>query len=176
MKKSKALIPLGLFLVLVAFLAVGLTLKPREVPSPLIGKRVPAFVAPVLHAQERTWSPSDLSGRVWLLNVWASWCVACQQEHPLLMAFAKQKQLPLVGLDYKDQPDSGLAWLQRHGNPYDVAVVDRDGRIGIDLGVYGVPETFVIDKTGTIRHKHIGPLTTEALRDQILPLVKELQR
>jgi cytochrome c biogenesis protein CcmG/thiol:disulfide interchange protein DsbE len=169
------LIPLALFGVLVAFLAVGLTRNPREVPSPLIGKPVPAFAAPILHAPQTRLAAQDMLGQVWLLNVWASWCVACQQEHPLLMAFAQQKAIPLVGLDYKDKSGDAVAWLVRHGNPYDVVVVDEDGRIGIDFGVYGVPETFLIDQKGSIRFKHIGPLTPEVLRDRILPLVRELQ-
>lgn len=173
--KKKALIPLALFAVLVGFLAVGLTRNPREVPSPLIGKPAPAFTAPILHTPQTSLSTQDMLGKVWLLNVWASWCVACQQEHPLLMAYAKQKAIPLVGLDYKDKPNEALAWLAKHGNPYDVAIQDNDGRIGIDFGVYGVPETFLIDQRGKIRLKHIGPLTPEVLRDQILPLVKALQ-
>lgn len=169
------LLPLVLFGVLVAFLAVGLTRNPREVPSPLIGKHAPLFVAPVLHAPSTSLSAQDMRGKVWLLNVWASWCVACQQEHPLLMEFAKRKRLPLVGLDYKDKREEALLWLTRHGNPYDVVVVDSDGRIGIDFGVYGVPETFLIDADGRVRFKHIGPLTPEVLRDRLLPLIKVLQ-
>jgi cytochrome c biogenesis protein CcmG/thiol:disulfide interchange protein DsbE len=117
-----------------------------------------------------------LKGQVWLLNVWASWCVSCRVEHPVLMELAKAKVVPIVGLDYKDKPDEGIAWLKQHGNPYDVSVIDRDGRVGIDWGVYGVPETFVVDKAGVIRHKHIGPVDTAALEKKILPLVRELQR
>ena len=175
MKKS-LLIPLGVFAVLVVFLAIGLTRDPREVPSPLIGKAAPAFVAPRLQAPEQTFSGKDMLGKVWLLNVWASWCVACRQEHPILMEFAKTKTLPLIGLDYKDQAADGLKWLARFGDPYDLSVTDLDGRIGINFGVYGVPETFLIDKQGVIRYKHIGPVTPEALQNTILPLVQELQK
>lgn len=173
---KKTLIPLAIFMVLVVFLAIGLTRDPREIPSPLIGKPAPMFSAPLLHTPDQQFSAKDMLGKVWLLNTWASWCVACRQEHPILMEFAKTKTLPIVGLDYKDKDADGLKWLARYGNPYDLAVTDRDGRIGIDFGVYGVPETFLIDKTGMIRYKHIGPVTEEALRDKILPLVRELQK
>ncbi|MBA3060022.1 MAG: DsbE family thiol:disulfide interchange protein [Gammaproteobacteria bacterium] len=173
---KKTLIPLGLFIVLVVFLAIGLTRDPSQVPSPLIGKAAPIFTAPRLHDASQQFSSKDMLGKVWLLNVWASWCVACRQEHPILMEFAKTKTVPLIGLDYKDQMADGLKWLARFGDPYDLSVTDRDGRIGIDFGVYGVPETFVIDKAGMIRHKQIGPVTEEALRDTILPLIQELQK
>jgi cytochrome c biogenesis protein CcmG/thiol:disulfide interchange protein DsbE len=173
---KKTLIPLALFLVLVVFLAIGLTRDPREIPSPLIGKPAPLFTAPILHTPDKQFSAKDMLGKVWLLNTWASWCVACRQEHPLFMEFAKTKNLPVIGLDYKDKNADGLQWLARYGNPYDLAITDQDGRIGIDFGVYGVPETFLIDKGGVIRYKHIGPVTEEALRDKILPLIRELQK
>jgi cytochrome c biogenesis protein CcmG/thiol:disulfide interchange protein DsbE len=173
---KKALIPLGLFIVLVVFLAIGLTRDPREVPSPLINKAAPMFSAPHLYVPEQQFSAKDMLGKVWLLNTWASWCVACREEHPILMEFAKTKTLPIVGLDYKDQNPEGLKWLARFGDPYDLAITDKDGRIGIDYGVYGVPESFLIDKSGVIRYKQIGPVTVEALRDKILPLIKELQK
>lgn len=173
---KKALIPLGLFIVLVIFLAIGLTRDPHEIPSPFIGKPAPAFTAPRLDAPEQSFSSRDLLGQVWLLNTWASWCAACRQEHPILMDFAKTKTVPIIGLDYKDRDADGLKWLARFGNPYDLSVMDRDGRIGIDYGVYGVPETFLIDKTGVIRYKHIGPITEEALQQRILPLIRKLQQ
>jgi cytochrome c biogenesis protein CcmG/thiol:disulfide interchange protein DsbE len=173
---KKSLIPLVIFLVLVVFLAIGLTRDPREVPSPLINKPAPTFSAPRLQSPDQTFSTKDMLGKVWLLNTWASWCVACRQEHPILMEFAKTKTLPIIGLDYKDQDAEGLKWLARFGNPYDITVTDKDGRIGIDFGVYGVPESFLIDKAGVIRYKQIGPITDEALRDTILPLVRELQK
>ncbi len=174
--KKKALIPLALFLVLAVFLAIGLTRDPRVVPSPLIGKDAPQFTAPVLASPEKTFALQDMRGKVWLLNVWASWCTACLQEHPVLVDYARRKDIPLVGLAYKDKPADSIKWLQRKGDPYDFTVVDQDGRIGIDFGVYGVPETFLIDQAGKIRFKQIGTVTVEALEKQILPLIRELQR
>ena len=170
----KRFLPLGIFIVLVGFLAIGLTLNPREVPSPLINKPVPLFKLAVLGAPGKTIAAQDLLGQVWLLNVWASWCVACRIEHPLLVDLAKTHPVPIYGLNYKDKPAAATAWLANFGNPYVVSLLDGDGLVGIDLGVYGVPETFVVDKQGVIRHKHIGPVTPEALRDTILPLVKKL--
>jgi cytochrome c biogenesis protein CcmG/thiol:disulfide interchange protein DsbE len=173
---KKLLIPLGVFLVLCAFLLVGLWRNPREVPSPLIGQPAPSFVLAQLHEPSKTLGPADLKGQVWLLNVWASWCVSCREEHPLLVELGRAKLVPIVGLNYKDESTAGKRWLAQYGDPYNVSVVDRDGRVGIDWGVYGVPETFVVDKTGTIRYKQIGPITAEALEKKILPLVRELQR
>lgn len=173
---KKALIPLGIFIVLVVFLAIGLTRDPHEVPSPLINKAAPMFSAPRLYTPGQQFSAKDMLGKVWLLNTWASWCVACREEHPILMEFAKTKTLPIVGLDYKDQNSEGLKWLARFGDPYDMAITDQDGRIGIDYGVYGVPESFLIDKAGVIRYKQIGPVTEEALRNKLLPLIRELQK
>jgi cytochrome c biogenesis protein CcmG, thiol:disulfide interchange protein DsbE len=172
----RLLVPLAVFIVLIGFLLAGLGLDPREVPSPLVGKPAPAFNLARLHHPERMLGTSDLEGQVWLLNVWASWCVSCRVEHPLLVELSKSKLVPLVGLNYKDKPDEGIAWLQQRGDPYDVSVVDRDGRVGIDWGVYGVPETFVIDKAGVIRYKHIGPVDAAAIEKKILPLVRELQK
>jgi len=170
----KFLLPLAAFLVLVVFLAVGLRLNPREVPSPLVGKPAPAFEVPQLAATDKRFSPAEMKGKVWLLNVWASWCVACRVEHPLLVELASAGVVPIYGLNYKDKRDEALVWLGRHGNPYVASLVDAEGVVGIDFGVYGVPETFVIDKEGIIRMKHIGPVTPEVLRDTILPLVKKL--
>lgn len=175
MKRLLILIPLALFVVLAIFLAVGLNRDPREVPSPLVGKAAPMFSLPQLESETR-FGPKDMAGKVWLLNVWASWCVSCRQEHPVLVEFAKSQVAPLVGLDYKDQVPDAKGWLARFGNPYSLSVVDADGRVGIDYGVYGVPETYVIDKAGTIRFKQIGPVTREVLQDKILPLIKELQK
>ena len=173
---KKAYIPLAIFAVLVAFLGIGLTLNPREIPSPLIGKPAPDFTAPVLDNPALTVTKQVMLGKVWLLNTWASWCVACREEHPLLVEFAKTKTIPIVGLDYKDKDADGLKWLARYGNPYDVAIADRDAKIGINFGVYGVPESFLIDKAGIIRYKQIGPFTEEAIRDKLIPLVRELQK
>ena len=170
----KRFLPLIIFMVLVGFLAVGLTLNPKEVPSPLINKPVPQFTLPVLGTPEKSLGTQDLLGKVWLLNVYASWCVACRVEHPLLMELAKTNQVPIYGLNYKDKSPAAIAWLGNFGNPYTASLVDIAGLVGIDLGVYGVPETFLIDKQGVIRLKHIGPVTPEALRDTILPMVKKL--
>jgi cytochrome c biogenesis protein CcmG/thiol:disulfide interchange protein DsbE len=171
---SRFLWPLGIFVVLVVFLAIGLNLNPREVPSPKIDKPAPTFQVPQLHEADKTISQKDMLGKVWLFNVWASWCVSCRQEHPVLVELAKRNVVPIVGLNYKDGRDEGKQWLQQFGNPYLMSAFDADGRVGIDYGVYGVPETFVIDKTGTIRYKHIGPLTQEAVDTKVLPLVQEL--
>jgi cytochrome c biogenesis protein CcmG, thiol:disulfide interchange protein DsbE len=172
---NRFLLPLGLFVVLVAFLAVGLTLNPREVPSPLVGKPVPAFQLAQLHQPHLVFTHRDLRGQVWLLNIWASWCVACRDEHPVLLELARSSVVPVVGLNYKDRADAAKAWLEQFGDPYLLSVTDPDGRTGIDYGVYGVPETFVIDRAGVIRYKQIGPLTRETLERRILPLLKELQ-
>jgi cytochrome c biogenesis protein CcmG/thiol:disulfide interchange protein DsbE len=176
MKSVRWSIPLAIFVILLAFLWIGLGRDPREVPSPLIGKPAPAFKLARLQAPGETLSTQDLKGRVWLLNVWASWCVSCRVEHPLLVDLAKSNLVPVYGLDYKDDPAAGLNWLAQNGDPYTASIIDRDGRVGIDYGVYGVPETFVVDKAGIIRYKQIGPITPEALQDKILPLVRELQR
>ena len=173
---KRFLLPLGLFLGLMIFLAVGLRLNPREIPSPLIGKPAPAFSLARLDDPARTISTGDMAGQVWLLNVWASWCASCRVEHPVLMDFAKSQAIAMIGLDYKDQRDEGSKWLREHGNPYLVSAFDADGRVGIDYGVYGVPETFIIDKKGVIRMKFTGPLTSEAIRTRLLPLIEELKR
>jgi len=172
---NRFLIPLGIFLVLAVFLAVGLKLDPREVPSPLIDKPAPSFRLALLQDPGKTLAPGDLKGKVWILNVWASWCVPCLQEHPLLVDLSKQRVVPIYGLNYKDGRDNALKWLATHGNPYALSVMDADGRVSIDYGVYGVPETYVIDKDGVIRFKHIGPVTPKVLEEKILPLARQLQ-
>jgi len=172
---KKFWIPIALFVVLGGLLAYGLKLDPRKIPSPLIDKPLAPFTLPVLSDPKRSIGPADLRGRVYLLNVWASWCVACRQEHPLLNELAKTGEVTIIGLNYKDERADALAWLDALGNPYELSLSDRDGRIGIELGVYGVPETFVIDANGVIRYKHIGPLTADALRTIILPKVTELR-
>ena len=179
---------------LVIFLAVGLNRDPREIPSPLVGKPAPAFSLNTLDANAPKFGPQDMKGKVWMLNVWATWCVACREEHPVLVAFSKANQLPIVGLSYKevqpqDEPagkkftpeeklqfarDRSALWLKRHGNPYVLSAMDLDGRVGIDYGVYGVPETYVIDKEGVIRYKRVGVVTPELLQSTILPLVQKL--
>jgi cytochrome c biogenesis protein CcmG, thiol:disulfide interchange protein DsbE len=173
---NRFLLPLGIFAVLVALLGIGLTLNPREVPSPLVGKPAPHFELPQLHEPGKSFSERDMQGKVWLLNVWASWCVSCREEHPVLLDLAKSGAVPILGLNYKDERKDGLAWLQNMGDPYRLSAYDLQGRVGIDYGVYGVPETYVIDKRGVIRYKRIGPVTREVLKEKILPLVQELER
>lgn len=173
--KAKFLIPLLLFVVLVGFLAVGLNRDPHEVPSPLIGKQAPAFELPQLADPQKTFSPESMRGKVWILNVWASWCVACREEHPVLVELGKLQIAPIIGLDYKDKRDDAMAMLARQGNPYVLSAFDANGRVGIDYGVYGVPETYVIDQAGVIRFKHIGPITMELLNKKMIPLLSELK-
>ena len=174
MRSLRYILPLLAFLVLAGFLARGLNLDPREVPSPLIDKPAPKFALQRLDDAARTIRLDDMRGKVWMLNVWASWCVACREEHPLLVEFAKKRVVPLYGLNYKDQREDANRWLARFGNPYDASLYDVEGRVGIDFGVYGVPETFVIDQNGVIRLKHIGPLTPDVIATKIEPLLKKL--
>lgn len=174
--KLRFLIPPLVFIVLVAVLGVGLTRDPREVPSPLIDKPAPAFAAPRLDEPAKRFEAADMRGQVWLLNVWASWCVACREEHAVLLALGDSGRVPLYGLDYKDTRTAGLNWLADSGDPYIATAVDPEGRIGMNYGVYGVPETYVIDRDGIIRYKQIGPLTPEVVQHKILPLVEELSR
>ena len=173
---NRFVLPLGIFLLLVVLLGVGLSLDPREVPSPLINKPAPPFELPQLHDPANTFTPQALRGKVWVLNVWASWCVACREEHPVLSEFAKSGLVPVYGLNYKDQRTDAIAWLKRYGDPYQVSLVDTDGKVGIDYGVYGVPETYVIDKQGVIRYKRIGPVTPDVLKKTMVPLIQELNR
>jgi len=173
--KVKHLIPLAIFLVIAIFLGVGLTRDPRKLPSTVIDKPAPQFTLKQVSAPDKTFSPQDMKGQVWMLNVWASWCVACRVEHPLLVEIARSNAVPLIGLDYKDKPEDALKMLEQQGNPYTLSALDLDGRVGIDFGVYGVPETFIIDKNGVIRHKQIGPITPEALQNEILPLIAKLK-
>jgi cytochrome c biogenesis protein CcmG, thiol:disulfide interchange protein DsbE len=173
--KVKHLVPLAIFLVIAIFLGIGLTRDPRKLPSTFIDKPAPAFRVAQVHAAEKTFSPEDMKGQVWMLNVWASWCTACRVEHPLLVEIGRSKAVPLIGLDYKDKREDALKFLEQQGNPYMLSAHDLDGRIGIDFGVYGVPETFIIDKQGVIRHKQIGPITPEALQNEILPLIAKLK-
>jgi len=172
---ARFILPFVIFMIVAAFLFVGLGLNPRELPSPLIDKPAPEFTLPQLYAPDKQLSLQDMKGKVWLFNVWASWCTACEQEHPLFMDLSRRNIVPIYGMDYKDKPEDGKAWLRRHGNPYTLIVSDAEGRVGIDYGVYGVPETFLIDKQGIIRYKHIGVVKKSDLDEKILPMVKELQ-
>ncbi|MEJ8816277.1 DsbE family thiol:disulfide interchange protein [Variovorax ureilyticus] len=165
-----------MFLALAIALAAGLSRDPRALPSPLVGKPAPAFELPLLESEGRSLRSSDMQGKVWVLNVWASWCTPCQVEHPLLVDFAGRARVPVYGLNYKDQPAAARAWLKRLGNPYTATMTDIDGRTGIDFGVYGVPETFVIDRAGRVRFRHAGPVTPEVLEQTITPLLRELER
>ncbi len=171
---KRYIVPLAVFAIMLVVLALGLGSNPRDVPSPLIDKPAPAFSLPTLSRPEQKVSTQDLRGKVWMLNVWASWCVACRVEHPNLVAFAQRNAVPLYGLNYKDKREDALRWLGSFGNPYLQSLSDVEGLVGIDFGVYGVPETFVIDRDGVIRLKHTGPLTPEVLRDTILPLIGKL--
>ena len=171
----KYLTPLVVFVALALFLGRGLNLNPREVPSPLIDKPAPAFELSRLDQPEQKLSVAQMRGQVWLLNVWASWCVSCREEHPVLVEAAKSNAVPIYGLNYKDQRADALNWLRQFGNPYTMSISDPDGKVGIDYGVYGVPETYVIDKQGVIRYKKIGPVTRENWQNTLLPLVKKLQ-
>lgn len=174
----KFALPVIAFVAIAAFLLVGLFREPQKIPSPLIDKPAPAFDLPLLPTREAAgegrFVSSQLAGKPYLLNVWASWCAPCLQEHPLFVELAKQKLVPLIGIDYKDDPTQARNWLARHGNPYDIVAADRDGRVAIEWGVYGVPETFVVDATGKIRYKHIGPVTPQVMEKQLLPLIRQL--
>jgi len=173
-KALKYIIPLGVFLALAIFFAIGLTRDPRTVPSPFIDKPAPPFRLEQLHQPKLAFTPQDMKGKVWMLNVWASWCASCRIEHPLLVDMARKRIVPIVGLNYKDERENAVAWLKKFGDPYELSAWDLDGRVGLDFGVYGAPETFVIDKQGVIRHKQIGPITPEALEKTILPLIRKL--
>lgn len=173
--KLKLILPLVLFFIIVGFLGKGLYLDPREVPSPLVGKPAPAFEAPILGQPGKTFSTEQMKGQVWMLNTWASWCAACRDEHPLLVEMRKHNY-PLYGLAYKDTETQALMVLEKMGDPYVLSATDEDGKIGIDYGVYGVPETYVIDKLGVIRYKQIGPITLAALQEKIIPLLQTLDK
>lgn len=168
-------LPLASFAALVAVLGVGLTLNSREVPSPLIGKPAPAFTLAQLREPGHTFGAADMKGQVWMLNVWASWCAPCREEHPLLVTMAREQAVPIVGLNYKDDARNAQEWLLRLGDPYKVTIVDRDGSVGIDYGVYGVPETYVIDQSGVVRFKHVGPLTRDVWKHKVQPLLLQLR-
>ncbi len=172
-------IPILIFALLVALLAFGLTNDPKEVPSPFIGKPTPEFSTNRLYVKDSSKemiSTDSMKGKVWLLNVFASWCVSCRSEHKLITELAKQSpNTPVVGLNYKDEDADAKKWLKYFGNPYHAIAVDLDGKIGIEYGVYGVPETFIIDKKGVIRHKQIGPVNRQALTEVIYPLLKKLE-
>lgn len=169
------LLPLGLFLAIAGFLAKGLTLDPSQLPSPLIGKPAPVFTSTLLPESAGEFDSTSMQGEVWVLNVWASWCGPCVEEHPVLKALVNQRDVPLVGLNYKDDPTDALAWLRQLGDPFSHLLGDELGDVGLDWGVYGVPETFVIDREGRVRYKHVGPIAPEDLEKKVLPIIDELQ-
>ncbi|KPK39228.1 MAG: thiol:disulfide interchange protein [Gammaproteobacteria bacterium SG8_47] len=173
---ARYLIPLAVFLVLVVFFWMGLSLDPRHVPSPLVDKPSPAFEVARLRDANQRFSDQDFKGKVSLFNVFASWCVACRQEHPFLMQLSRTGTIPIFGLNYKDERGDALSWLATHGDPYSAIAYDLDGRVGLDWGVYGVPETFLIDKKGIIRHKHVGPISPQVWAETIQPLIDKLQK
>ena len=169
------LLPLAIFIALVVLFFIGLGLNPKLIPSPLIGKPTPAFSLPKLHKPDELLQHTDLHGEVSLLNIWATWCPSCKQEHPILMQIAKTKEVPIYGLYYKDDPQLGVEWLQQYGNPYLANAVDVDGRVGIEWGAYGTPETFIIDQQGIIRYKHVGPVSWQDWQQTLLPKIKGLR-
>lgn len=174
--RPRHLLPLILFGAMGVMLAVGLGRDPRLVPSPLLGRSLPEFSLPDLHHPGRRVVDGDLRGQVSLLNVWATWCVACRQEHDMLLRVASEARIPIFGLNYKDQRDNALRWLTQLGDPYVRTAFDAQGRVGLDLGVYGAPETYVIDAAGDIAYKHIGPITAEIWDTVLAPLIRSLQQ
>ncbi len=173
---SRYLIPLVIFGVLIVFLAMGLNRDPNMVPSPLINEPAPAFQLPQLQDPKKSFSAQEMRGKVWLLNVWASWCGPCREEHPVLLQLSQSGVVPVYGLNYKNDRKEALAWLSEVGNPYVVVASDIDGRVGIEYGVYGVPETYLIDRDGVIRFKQIGIMTPDIVKDTIIPMVKDLSK
>lgn len=168
---KKFLLPIAFF-ALAGVLYFGLFRDPREVPSPLIGKPAPAFTLQALDNPARQFSPADMKGKVWLLNVWASWCPNCKDEHPDLLDLKRRQVVPIVGLNYKDKRDLGLDVLKKTGDPFEVSAFDPDGKAALDWGVYGAPETFLIDREGIIRAKHVGPISQEIFAKKFAPLLK----
>ncbi|HLN24305.1 MAG TPA: DsbE family thiol:disulfide interchange protein [Patescibacteria group bacterium] len=176
MRRVLYLLPVVVFLVLGGFFWRGLQMDPQLIPSPMIDKPAPAFALPPLKTDKPGLASADLQGKVTLVSFFASWCIPCRAEHPLLMDLAASGKVIVVGVNYKDKPEDGLAWLGKLGDPYTAIGADRDGRVGIDFGVYGVPESYLIDKQGRIRFKQTGPFTPEIISGKLLPLVAELSK
>jgi cytochrome c biogenesis protein CcmG, thiol:disulfide interchange protein DsbE len=171
---ARRIVPLAVFVLMLGLLGAGLRSGPRDLPSPLIGQPAPPLQLASLDSAPTSSVPDALRGQVWVLNVWASWCAPCREEHPAWVAFAQSQRVPLYGLNYKDRPDDARRWLANFGNPYVQSLSDADGKAGIDWGVYGVPETFVIDRHGVVRHRHVGPITPQFMRETLLPLLQRL--
>lgn len=169
---NRYLVPLVVFAVLIPVFVIGLTRDPRELPSPLIAEPAPEFTLPSLQDPERTVGSADYAGRMALVNVWATWCPGCRQEHPFLMELAEEGTIPIFGLNWRDNRPDALRWLQALGDPYMASAYDEDGRVGIDWGVYGAPETFLVDPDGIVIHKHIAPLTREVWQRDFLPRIE----
>jgi cytochrome c biogenesis protein CcmG, thiol:disulfide interchange protein DsbE len=171
-------IPLVVFLIIAAFLASRLRgdYDPHKIPSALINKPAPEFQLTQLRDPAKTFSPQQMRGKVWLLNVWGSWCVACREEHPFLIEIARSGAVPIYGLDWKDKREDGLAVLNEMGDPYVLSASDFDGRVAVDYGITGAPETYLIDKNGIIRYKEVGQLNPEIMQKKILPMVADLNR
>jgi cytochrome c biogenesis protein CcmG/thiol:disulfide interchange protein DsbE len=168
---NRFILPLGIFALLAVVLAIGIKHSPEKgtIPSPLIGKAAPQFTLPVLNESNRTFSSADLKGRWYVINVWGTWCVSCREEHSVLLEIRKTAQVPLIGLDWKDEDSQAVQWLAQLGNPYEVVAADHEGRIAIDWGVYAAPETFLVDPEGIVVYKYTGPLTLEAWQAQFVP-------
>lgn len=173
--KARYAIPLAIFGAIAAFFAIGLGLNPREVPSPLVGKPVPQFELPPVKGRSLRLSAQDLKGEVSIVNIFASWCLPCREEHPLLLALKAERIAPIHGINYKDKPEDAARWLDALRDPYTRTGADLDGRVGIDWGVYGVPETFVIDRHGRIAYKHVGAITPEVMAKKLKPLLAKLK-
>jgi cytochrome c biogenesis protein CcmG/thiol:disulfide interchange protein DsbE len=169
-------IPLIIFAVIAAFLFKGMYMNPREIPSPLIGKSVPEFSLPLLEQPETQITNKDLLGKPYLLNVWATWCVSCRAEHGALVQLARTGKVDIYGLNWKDESAKAQSWLRQLGNPYVANIFDKKGRTAIDLGVYGAPETFVVDSQGIIQYKHAGPVTPQLISETLLPIIEKLKQ
>lgn len=175
MSEFRRFVPLALFLALGVFLAIGLTLNPKDRASPLIGKPAPEFILPQLANPQASINSAEFQGKVTIVNFWASWCLECRREHSVLVDLANSGHGRLYGLNYKDEPDAAIQWLNNFGDPYIASAADYEGKTGIEFGLYGVPETYIIDKQGSIRYKRTGAVSAEMLQADILPLIKELE-
>ncbi|HEY4528722.1 MAG TPA: DsbE family thiol:disulfide interchange protein [Luteimonas sp.] len=177
-RRLLATVLVGGFVALLVLLAWGVSRSDRPdretLPSPLIGKPAPEFSLPVLHDASYRVGSADLRGQPYLLNVWGSWCPGCQDEHPVLARYAEQKKIRVVGYNWKDEPEDALRWLEQFGNPYWVVVTDYEGGTAIEWGIYGAPETFLVDAAGIVRWKHVGPLTDDIVDEVLAPMVESM--